>query len=103
LGCPAEDTTFLAEALTMLMPMERSGMLPPLAILTQTTLDKILYAHSTHCVDAHDGQGTVRADCHTCVALYEAVAAARIAAVETTTLPKKAGRTRTRTTKKGSA
>jgi hypothetical protein len=85
----------------MLMPMERSGIVPPLAILTQNTLDKTLYAHSTHCVDAHGGQGTVQADCNTCVALYEAVSAARIAAVETTTPPKRAAQTRTKTTRKG--
>jgi hypothetical protein len=76
-------------------------MLPPLATLTQNTLDKLLYAQSTHCVDAHGGQGTVQTDCNTCVALYEAIAAARIAAVETTTLPKKAVQTQTKTTRKG--
>jgi len=76
-------------------------MLPPLALLTQTTLDKILDAHSTHCADAHSGPGTVQADCHTCAALQEAVAVARIAAVETTPSPTKTAQTRTRTTRKG--
>jgi hypothetical protein len=87
--------------LTKLMLMERSGILPPLDILAQNTLDRILYAQSTHWADAHGGQLTVRADCNTCVALYEAVSAARIAAVETTTLPKRAAQTRTKTTRKG--
>lgn len=73
----------------------------PLALLTQTTLNKILEAHSTHCADAHGGHGTVEAACQTCVALYEAVSAARIAAVETTTLPQKVAQRRTKTTRKG--
>ena len=85
--------------MTKLMPMERSGLLPPLDILAQNTLDMILDAQSTHCADAHGGQLTVRADCHTCRALDEAVAAARIAAVETTTVPKRAAQTQTRTTR----
>jgi hypothetical protein len=77
-------------------------MLPPLALLAQTTLNKILSAHSTHCADAHGGHGTVEAACQTCVALSEAVSAARIAAVETTTLPQKGAQRRTKTTRKGS-
>src|SRR5262245_26821827 len=99
-GCRSGYAQFLAVALTKIMPMERSGILPPLDILAQNTLDRILYVQSTHCADAHSGQLTVRADCNTCVALYEAVSAARIAAVETTTLPKRAAQTRTRTTRK---
>jgi hypothetical protein len=75
--------------------------LPSLAILAQNTLDKILYVQSTHCADAHGGQGPVQADCNTCVALYDAVSAARIAAVETTTLPERAAQRRTKTTRKG--
>ena len=92
---------FLAGALTKLLPKERSGILPPFDILTQNTLDRILDAQSTHYADAHGEQGTVQADCNTCVALDEAVSAARIAAVETTTHPKRAAQTRTRTTRKG--
>jgi hypothetical protein len=102
LGFPEADTQVLAGASTKLMPVERSSILPPLALLAQTTLDKILYAQSIHCADAHGGHGTVEADCHTCVALYEAVSAARIAAVETTTLPQKVAQRRTKTTRKGS-
>jgi hypothetical protein len=93
-------TKFLAVALTKLMLMERSGILPPLDILVQTTLDRILDAQSTHCTDAHDGEVTGNVDCRTCVALFEAVSAARIAAVETTTLPKRAAQTRIRTPRK---
>jgi hypothetical protein len=85
----------------VLMPVERSSILPPLALLTQTTLNKILDAQSTHCADAHGGHGTVEADCHTCVALYEAVSAARIAAVENTTPPQKVAQRWTKTTRKG--
>ena len=88
-GCPEEKTHFLTGALTKRMPMERSGMVPPLNILVQTTLDRILDAQSTHCADAHGGEVTVNVDCRTCVALFDAVSAARIAAVETTTLPKR--------------
>ena len=95
------DATFLAVALTTLMQMQRSGILPPLDRLAQQTLDRILYAQSTHCAAAHGGQRTVQADCNTCVALYEAVSAARIVAVETTAVPKRAAQTRTRTTSKG--
>jgi hypothetical protein len=73
----------------------------PLNMLAQNTLDRILYVQSTHWADAHGGQLTVQTDCNTCVALYEAVSAARIAAVETTTLPKRTAQTRTRTTRKG--
>jgi hypothetical protein len=98
----AGDATFLAVALTKLMLMERSGILPPLDMLAQNTLDRILYAQSTHYADAHGGQHTVQADCNTCVALYEAVSAARIAAVETTPPPKRAAQTQTRPTRKGS-
>ena len=83
------------------MPVERSSIVPPLALLTQTTLDKILSAHRTHGADAHGGPGTVAAACQTCVALYEAVSAARIAAVETTTLPQKVVQRRTKTMRKG--
>ena len=77
--------------------------MPILDMLVQQTLDRILDAQSTHCADAHGGQLTEQADCSTCVALDEAIAAARIAAVETTTLPTRAAptRTRIRTTRKG--
>jgi hypothetical protein len=74
---------------------------PPLDILVQTTLDRILDAQSTHCADAHGGEVTENVDCRTCVALFDAVSAARIAAVETTTPPKRTAQTRTRTTRKG--
>lgn len=70
--------------------IERSGILLPLEMLVQQTLDRILDAQSTHYADAHGGQLTLQADYHTCVALDEAVSAARIAAVETTPLPKRA-------------
>jgi hypothetical protein len=99
-GFPEKYMRFLAGALTKLMPKERSSIVSPLASLAQNTLDEILYAQSTHCADAHGGQGTMQADCNTCVALSEAVSAARIAAVETTTPPKKAVQTQTRTTRK---
>ena len=102
LGCPEADPQVLAGASTTLLPVERSGIVPPLALLTQTTLNKILDAQSTHCADAHAGHGTVEADCQTCMALYEAMSAARIAAVETTTLPQKGAQRRTKTTRKGS-
>jgi len=101
LDLPEADTKGLAGASTTLLPVERSGILPPLALLTQTTLNKILSAQSTHCADAHGGHGTVEADCQTCMALYEAVSAARIAAVETTTLPQKGAQRRTKTPRKG--
>jgi hypothetical protein len=74
---------------------------PTLDMLVQQTLDRILDAQSTHGADTHGGQLTVQADCNTCGALSEAVSAARIAAVETTTLPKRAAQTRTKTTRKG--
>ena len=102
LGCPEADPQVLAGDSTTLLPVERSGIVPPLALLTQTTLNKILDAQITHCADAHGGHGTVEADCQTCMALYEAMSAARIAAVETTTLPQKGAQRRTKTTRKGS-
>ena len=103
LGVPEADTHVVAGAATTRMPVEWSGMLPPLALLTQTTLDKILSAHRTHGADAHGGHGTVEANCQTCVALSEAVSAARIAAVETTTRPQKGAQRRTTTTRKRGA
>ena len=100
-ACCLGYTKFLAVALTKLMQMERSGILPPLDILVQTTLDRILYAQSTHSTDAHGGEVPVNVDCRTCMALFDAISAARIAAVETTTLPERAAQRRTKTTRKG--
>ena len=103
LGVPEADTHVVAGAATTRMPVERSGMVPPLARLTQTTLDKILAAHRTHGADAHGGSGTAEANCQTCVALSAAVSAACIAAVETTTRPQKGAQRRTTTTRKRGA
>src|SRR5690349_22299845 len=56
--CYSGYAKFLAGAFTKLLQMERSDILPPLDILVQTTLDRILDAQSTHGVDAHSGEVT---------------------------------------------
>jgi hypothetical protein len=74
--------------------------MPAFDRLVQTTLDKILYAQSSHCADAHGGEVTVNVDCRTCVALFDAISAARLAAVEATNLPGRAAQARTRISRK---
>jgi len=64
----------------------------------QAALDKVLYAQAVHMRDAHSGELTQ--SCSTCVALSDAVAACRVAAVEGTDLPKKAAHGWMRTRKK---
>jgi hypothetical protein len=61
----------------------------------QAALEKVLHVQVVHVRDAHRGELTE--SCNTCVALSEAVAAARVAAVEATTLPERPAHTRRKT------
>jgi hypothetical protein len=66
-----------------------------IAEAAQAALEKVLHVQGVHVRDAHRGALTER--CHTCVALSEAVAAARVAAVEATTLPERPAHPRRKT------
>jgi hypothetical protein len=63
----------------------------------QAALDKVLDAQAIHVRDAHSGELPQR--CSTCVALSDAVAACRIAAVEGPDRPEKTAHGRRRTRK----
>ncbi len=69
-----------------------------LAEASQAALEKVLYTQAIHVRDAHSGE--LPQSCGTCLALSEAVAACRVAAVEGTDLPKKAAHGWMRTRKK---
>ena len=60
----------------------------------QAALDKVLSVQSVHVQDAHSGELTE--SCNTCMALSDAIETCRIAAVEGTTLPKRAAPRRPR-------
>ena len=64
---------------------------------SQAALEKVLYAQVVHVQEAHRGE--LPQSCRTCVALSDAVAACRVAAVERTEPPAKATRGRMRTRK----
>jgi hypothetical protein len=64
----------------------------------QAALEKVLYAQALHVRDAHSGE--LPQSCRTCVALSDAVAACRIAAVEGPDRPEKTAHGRMRTRKK---
>jgi hypothetical protein len=65
-----------------------------IADAAQAVLDKVLAAQAMHVRDAHSRALTE--SCRTCMALSDAVEAARIAAVEATTLPEQPAQGRTR-------
>jgi hypothetical protein len=60
----------------------------------QVALDKVLYAQSVHLQEAHSGERNQ--SCNTCIALSDAIEAARIAAIEGTIVSERTARGRTR-------